>query len=713
MKVSFFDSIIISAPEKKRGNPSPETGGGVSAWHRIVNFSEGVFSFGNAFTLSSSQMNEAAKAEPLKCQISQVDLGTRVGQIAFIVATVALIVLSGIFFPPALAFLAIPAALLLVKIAHHCKSFEVQSASRDGGVADKALQTAPDALEVSGVEGKDRALRGYLSKVQRALSTFKVRAPSSYQDFARIKSDHQRLNELSKALQGLPQEEISDSLKEQIVSTQKHLLLCLENVGQVVQKFLGEVAGFLINELKAASHEFVQFESFEDLLKLEKEFERLKALEMQVIDLVLDESRVLPEDLKGIAGNVLQKLQKEIAALYAVVSVRQAEITKLINQVKCNIEKDLKREEIQNGPDLTDELGSYLNLLNFMDTEFKEYLNSVITQDRELILAADKLASSERPVGLINLGNSCYMNSITQLILNTPYLRHQLINAQSAFKEESKHEQGMLDSLFEIDREIKTIQIAPKARSSGWVKSLFGLMGPKSSPSPETLKKLRDSLYGAGALAYGLYAQNDAAEAINPILDLIGAHFFLRKRIITETGHLSEGNIESTTLLTLNVAGSLKESLSHYFSSEDVDFNDYNLPRPGCDFTTVNSKQTYRFEGAPPPLILVHLKRFEAMRDASGRMVLKKISDFIDVKPNEEYDLSAYFGGEGTPDSLNAKYRLRAFVVHEGGISGGHYYSLVKKGENWYKCDDVNVDVVSDVEKESRKGYIFALELSQ
>jgi len=42
-------------------------------------------------------------------------------------------------------------------------------------------------------------------------------------------------------------------------------------------------------------------------------------------------------------------------------------------------------------------------------------------------------------------------------------------------------------------------------------------------------------------------------------------------------------------------------------------------------------------------------------------------------------------------------YEIMSFVIHSGGATGGHYYSLVKKGNGWWLCNDNTVFRVSDI----------------
>ena len=43
------------------------------------------------------------------------------------------------------------------------------------------------------------------------------------------------------------------------------------------------------------------------------------------------------------------------------------------------------------------------------------------------------------------------------------------------------------------------------------------------------------------------------------------------------------------------------------------------------------------------------------------------------------------------PEKPNYQYQLVGIIVHSGTTESGHYYSLVKLGENWFVFDDSRV----------------------
>ena len=57
-------------------------------------------------------------------------------------------------------------------------------------------------------------------------------------------------------------------------------------------------------------------------------------------------------------------------------------------------------------------------------------------------------------------------------------------------------------------------------------------------------------------------------------------------------------------------------------------------------------------------------------------------------------------------DYKGIQYILYAVVVHKGHCNGGHYYSFVKCGRLWFKCDDEVVSLDKEEEHINPDAYI-------
>lgn len=135
-----------------------------------------------------------------------------------------------------------------------------------------------------------------------------------------------------------------------------------------------------------------------------------------------------------------------------------------------------------------------------------------------------------------------------------------------------------------------------------------------------------------------------------------------------------------------------------------------------CDFTLpdgqVISKRAYNviagISSNPPKFLTFHFKRFVSGWINGVPFQRKEGKDLpihlTDLKP---LDFSPFF----RPTSLKGKkalYELTSFVVHEGGLHGGHYYNYVKREGKWYHCNDTPLFVkeVNEVDLPLKNAYM-------
>lgn len=149
--------------------------------------------------------------------------------------------------------------------------------------------------------------------------------------------------------------------------------------------------------------------------------------------------------------------------------------------------------------------------------------------------------------------------------------------------------------------------------------------------------------------------------------------------------------------IQLNVRGlaNLQESFQNYVEPELLSGD--NKYDAGGKHGYQDAKKGVFFQWFPPVLHL-QLKRFEYDFVADD---LVKIDDLYEYP--DQIDLSPYLGD--VPDSVrkqNWTYKLHGVLVHQGSVSNGHYYAMLKPfakaGEGqtgWYRFDDDKVWKVS------------------
>ncbi|PBK99872.1 cysteine proteinase [Armillaria gallica] len=118
-----------------------------------------------------------------------------------------------------------------------------------------------------------------------------------------------------------------------------------------------------------------------------------------------------------------------------------------------------------------------------------------------------------------------------------------------------------------------------------------------------------------------------------------------------------------------------------------------------------------------PPILLIHLKRFEA----NGRFS-DKIDTFVEF-PLKDLDMTSRMplpphneallngGVVMSPNDPRRqippyKYDLYGVTNHTGNSSSGHYTALVRSSGRWYYCDDSSIKTVHDRDVVSQKAYV-------
>ncbi|XP_061683896.1 ubiquitin carboxyl-terminal hydrolase 2a isoform X2 [Syngnathoides biaculeatus] len=337
--------------------------------------------------------------------------------------------------------------------------------------------------------------------------------------------------------------------------------------------------------------------------------------------------------------------------------------------------------------------------------------------------------SAQGLVGLKNLGNTCFMNSILQCLSNTHSLRDYCLH--NSHRRDLNNNSRTNTALME--EFAKLIQTMWSSTSSDAV-----------SPSEFKTQIQRYAPRFVG------YNQQDAQEFLRFLLD--GLHNEVNRVTVRPRGtvedfdHLPDEEKgkkmwskylerEDSKIVDLFV-GQLKSSLtcSHCgFCSTVFDpFWDLSLPiakkgysevslmdcmrlftkedvldgdeKPTCYKCKARRKCTKKFTIQKFPKILVlHLKRFSEARRTS------KLSTFVNF-PLKELDLREF----ASENSINAVYNLYAVSNHSGTTMGGHYTAYCRNptsGE-WHTFNDSRVTPMSSSQVRSSDGYVLFYELA-
>jgi ubiquitin carboxyl-terminal hydrolase 8 len=307
--------------------------------------------------------------------------------------------------------------------------------------------------------------------------------------------------------------------------------------------------------------------------------------------------------------------------------------------------------------------------------------------------------------GLANLGNTCYLNSTLQIIVSLYELNNYLININN------------LQNLHKIDDSYLTIEwielykfisnnnnctISPNrfveySRTISKRKNREEFSGIEQNDANDYFYFLIESFHNSlNNLDTNIQFEKSKYSFINEYIEQIQKNdssiisLLFKSCLIYNYINLQNGNKEFHKIehgYTIELSIPKKENITIYDCFNETFKNDLlEKDNAWFDDKTNTKKDVIKQTRICylPPILVIHLKRWVNYTHKNAQLIQCPL----------ELDLTPFlFDSE-----IYKVYELVGIINHIGNIFGGHYFSYVKKQDNWYCCDDTTTRKINEKE---------------
>lgn len=330
---------------------------------------------------------------------------------------------------------------------------------------------------------------------------------------------------------------------------------------------------------------------------------------------------------------------------------------------------------------------------------------AAVCDERTAAASLDWTHPAAAGAGLRNLGNTCFLNAILQLLTHTPPLAAiALTQAHSRSCRLADCAQCLLENRIQSNLQASAPQAPAEILDCmRRTASLRALARGRQEDAHEFLRLVVEALQHAGLRALGVEAFGPGAQAgphrPRTVVERVFGATLLSRVTCGGCGACSDtrDTFEDLSLELVKGVDSVPAALRHYTKAESLDGDDKY--RCGACGHLCPAQKKMSIDCAPNVLVL-HLKRFKT--GGWGKVTAP-------VAFSERLSLEAFMAEQEAPQAAPV-YSLYAVVVHSGfSVGSGHYYAYVRDAAGrWYECDDSAVRPVPVAQVLRAEAYVLA-----
>jgi hypothetical protein len=342
--------------------------------------------------------------------------------------------------------------------------------------------------------------------------------------------------------------------------------------------------------------------------------------------------------------------------------------------------------------------------------------------------------ADERPIGLYNLGNSCYRNSVNQMLLHSNWaliLETSVIEREKLLQPLEKVDRREAGALLQkIERQIK-ISLAFRRLAGVYVHLLR--CGDQHQGELRAQMRLCDAAlvqaliesgegdaYMPDLKQYSVTGQQDAGAYLLAILRVFDKGFqAIDTRWVNSTNEqlISQGEEWMLQLPIISTKPTLQNMIDDYFATKTM----HSMWRGYDHFQQQARIAEDISRSGPQETLMIQIKRNVQGTDAAAQgynqALIDFSTDYLDLslaygKPKNSvlYEITGFTGyiAFGVVNYTPKKQaRFNEFLEYDAADvfqgtdqpgESGHYFSFIKKGDGWYKCDDRSVSKASQAD---------------